>query len=182
MPPVEWGSVQTSGVERNHIWDGEDPALDLGMNHPSWGERSMRVRVSNQARDVIRSSDIVVGRPPGFWCSRLNHLPHIMVDVLVSPLNSFRKSRNNRFDGILNCDSHHKCRRPVNEKRGVVRLILSQSDLLVSNTVLTVAPLHRNVQRLAVPGDSKTYGRCESELKFRCEQVLNVAFAIYHGR
>jgi len=73
-------------------------------------------------------------------------------------------------------------RSAVDEKGSIIGLILSQSDLLVSNTVLTVAPLHRKVQGLAVAGDSKTYGRCETKLKFRCEQVLNMAFTICHGK
>ena len=73
-------------------------------------------------------------------------------------------------------------RSAVDEKGSIIGLILSQSDLLVSNTVLTVAPLHRKVQGLAVAGDSKTYGRCETKLKFRCEQLLNMAFTICHGK
>lgn len=82
---------------------------------------------------------------------------------------------NDRSNSILYGDCHEICCREVLYGCRIIGLILPKCDLFIPNDMISVTPLHGQVERLATSGHCKTYSVRQAKLQFRREQVPDMA-------
>ncbi len=114
----------------------------------------MRKGVPNEPRNLVGGLPIGIGRRLGI--------------------------RHNGPNGILHRNGHEVCSGLLKEGRCVVGLILPQRDLLVPHAMLTMDPLHGEIERLPLADDGEAHRGREAKLELRGEQLVNVVLTICH--